>query len=157
MQKVIVARHKHYITFLTQLLPVIQFSQSCLVLNASANYCILGELMKIHAVRPGLHVKDYCRYCNNVWRTSFHGNRFLQNVPKLICFYNIQANTFILQPCHWRNIFCHLQASRHWTLLCIIYQACRIWSNWLKLADFVSMKYMYILIPLNTTNKMRLI
>ena len=47
-----------YYLFL-QLLPVIKFSQSYLVLDASSNHCILGELMKIHAVRPGLHVTDY--------------------------------------------------------------------------------------------------
>ena len=66
-----VAWHKHNITYFTQLLPVIKFSQSYFVLNASGNYCILGELMKINAVRPGLHVTDYWRYRNRCLTNQF--------------------------------------------------------------------------------------
>ena len=66
-----VAWHKHNITYFTQLLPVIKFSKSYLVSNALGNYCILDELMKMHAVRPVLHVTDYWRYRNRCLTNQF--------------------------------------------------------------------------------------
>ena len=131
-----VAWHKQHITYSIQLLPLIKFLQSYLVLNASTNYCIMGELMKTHAVRTGVHVITYWRHSilvTDVWPTRFHGNRFLQNVPKLTWFHNIQTNTFILQVCHWRNVL--FLFTRSLTFNIVLYYPSSMWSNWLKLAD----------------------